>query len=90
MGEVLIEFDSGIGATDRWIAVDVAMALDKRTPKVAARFEVSLSVLSDSDCHLDQAAKRIRVNRLAIALTESDPGIKYAAKWQPKPIEPSC
>ncbi len=56
MGEVLVELDSGIDTTDRRIAVDVAMALDKRTPEVATRFQVSRCVLTDSDCHVDHAA----------------------------------
>ncbi len=58
MGEVLVELDSGIGTTDRRIAVDVAMALDKRTPEVATRFQVSRCVLTDSDCHVDHGAYR--------------------------------
>ena len=56
MGEVLVELDSGIGTTDRRIAVDLAMVLDKRTPEVATRFQVSRCVLADSDCHVDHAA----------------------------------
>ncbi len=53
MGEVLIELDSGIGTSNRRIAVDVAMALDKRTPEVATWFQVSRCVLTDSDSHVD-------------------------------------
>jgi hypothetical protein len=47
MGEVLIEFHSGVGPADGGIAVDVPMALRQRAPQVAAGIHISRCVLAD-------------------------------------------